>query len=73
MVEKTIIDGHIYFDRSEDLKLREYVRSERARIIAKMLIEKQKGNPVSKPQSKKQQLYHCNTIEGISEEITGQR
>jgi imidazolonepropionase-like amidohydrolase len=72
-VEKTIIDGHIYFDRVEDQKLRDYVKSERARLIGKLLIEKQKGTPTVRPQPKKDKLYHCNTIEGVSEEITGHR
>jgi len=71
--DKTIIDGQIYFDRDEDLKLRAYVRDERARIIAKLLLEKQKGNRVQKAPVKTQQLYHCNTIEGVAETETGHR
>lgn len=66
--EKTIIDGNIYFDRDEDLKLREEVKNERARIIAKLLLEKQKGGKTQKHQGKHQRLYHCNTIEGVQEE-----
>ena len=71
--DKTIIDGQIYFDRDEDFKLREDMKKERARIIAKMLSEKQKGAKVVKYQSREQRLYHCNTIEGVEEELTGQR
>jgi imidazolonepropionase-like amidohydrolase len=71
--EKTIIDGRVYFDRSRDAKLREYVTSERARLITKMLMEKKKGGKVSKPSSKQPRLYHCNTIEGIDEYHTGHR
>lgn len=71
--DKTIIDGQIYFDREEDAKLREYVRAERARIIAKLLKEKESGGKVVKPQKKQQRLYHCNTVEGVSEELTGHR
>ena len=71
--DKTIIDGQIYFDREEDSKLREYVKIEKARIVAKLLVEKQKGSKTVKPQSKSQRLYHCNTIEGIEEELTGHR
>lgn len=71
--DKTIIDGQIYFDREEDAKLRDSIRIERARIIAKLMSEKQKGAKVSKPQSKQQRLYHCNTIEGMAEEETGLR
>ncbi|MEO6301636.1 MAG: amidohydrolase family protein, partial [Bacteroidia bacterium] len=72
--DKTIIDGQIYFDRDEDGKLKEYIKTERARIIAKLLLEKQKGGKVEKLKSKhEERLYHCNTIEGVDEELTGQR
>lgn len=71
--DKTIIDGQIYFDREEDMKLQEYIKAERARLIAKLLKEKQKGGKTVKHESKHQRLYHCNTIEGVSEEETGHR
>ena len=71
--DKTIIDGQIYFDRDEDIKLQDYIKTERARIIAKLLAEKQKGSKTQKYQTKQQRLYHCNTIEGVSEEETGHR
>ncbi|MGZ3898937.1 MAG: amidohydrolase family protein, partial [Bacteroidia bacterium] len=71
--DKTIIDGQIYFDREEDAKLREYIKTERARIIARLLAEKQKGGKTMKHQPKQPRLYHCNTIEGVSEEETGER
>lgn len=71
--DKTIIDGQIYFDREHDAKLREEMKAERARLIAKLLTEKNKGAKVVKPQSKKQRLYHCNTIEGVEERETGHR
>lgn len=72
-VEKTFIEGKIYFDREQDKKLQEYTKAERARLIAKLMAEKQKGGPVSKFKSKRRGLYHCNTIEGVSEEETGVR
>ena len=65
----TIIDGQIYFDREEDVKLRQTVKEERARLIAKMISEKHKGAKLGKPQSKTQRLYHCNTIEGVEEDL----
>lgn len=71
--EKTMIEGKIYFDREENEKLTSYIKEERARIISKLLAEKQKGAPVVKHRSKKRQLDHCNTIEGVSEEETGKR
>lgn len=72
-VDKTIIDGQIYFDREADAKLRDNIKAERARIIAKLLAEKQKGTKLAKPKSKQQRLYHCNTLEGVAEEETGIR
>jgi hypothetical protein len=71
--DKTIIDGQIYFDREEDARLRTEVQAERARLIAKLLAEKNKGNKTVKPQPKQQRLYHCNTLEGVDEELTGKR
>ncbi len=71
--EVTMIDGQVYFDRQQNELLKEYIKNERARIIAKLMAEKQKGGTVIKHRSKKRQLYHCNTIEGVSEEETGKR
>ena len=72
-VDKTIIDGQIYFDREEDARLQQEMKVEKARLIAKLLAEKQKGTKVVKPKSKSQRLYHCNTLEGVAEEETGHR
>ncbi len=71
--DKTIIDGQIYFDREEDAKLKIYIQNERARLIGKLLQAKQKGAKVVKPQAKEQRLYHCNTLEGVNESLTGER
>ncbi|MCC6372872.1 MAG: amidohydrolase family protein [Bacteroidia bacterium] len=71
--DKTIIDGQIYFDRDEDAKLREYIKTERARLVAKLLSEKQKGGKTVKFSGKQQRLYHCNTLEGVNESETGLR
>jgi len=62
-VEKTIIDGKIYFDKDEDLKIREDLQKERTRIIKKMMEEKKKGGTLIKPSKKQQQLYQCDTME----------
>ena len=61
--DKTIIDGQIYFDREDDSKLREEIKKEKARLVAKLISEKSKGTKTVKPSSKKPQLYHCDTIE----------
>ncbi len=60
--EMTFVDGVKYFDREEDLKLREQIQKERARIIQKMLNEKA-GGKETKPVSKRHQhLYHCDDV-----------
>jgi imidazolonepropionase-like amidohydrolase len=63
-VEKTIIDGHIYYDKDEDAKLRLDIQKERARIIQKMLDEKKGGAPTQKPVVKKKQLFGCDSMQG---------
>jgi len=60
-VNKTIIDGQIYFDSEEDLKLREDIKKERARIISKLMLEKNKGVKVIKYQTPKHQNFHCDS------------
>lgn len=72
-VDKTMIDGKIYFSREQDAVLKNEMKAEKARIITKLLKEKQKGVKTTKNQTKQQRLYHCNTIEGVSEEETGHR
>lgn len=62
-VNTTIIDGQIYYDKDEDTKLREDIKKERARIIAKLITEKNKGAKVIKPQPKKQNHFHCDSEE----------
>jgi len=62
-VDKTIIDGIIYFDADEDKKLREEIKKERARIILKMVKEKQSGANTQRPVSKRPRLYDCETME----------
>ncbi|MGZ4056570.1 MAG: amidohydrolase family protein [Bacteroidia bacterium] len=62
-VDKTIIDGHIYYDSEEDAKLRVEIQKDRARIIQKMLDEKKGGAPTQKPVVKKQQLFGCDSMQ----------
>ena len=62
-VEKTIIDGRIYFDSEEDAKLRVEIEKERARIIQKMIEDKKKGFETQKPSIKKRRLYECDSME----------
>jgi imidazolonepropionase-like amidohydrolase len=56
----TFVDGRRMFDREDDLKLREAMKHERARIIQRMLDAGAAGG--SKPTEKLPQHYHCNTL-----------
>ncbi len=60
--EMTFIDGTKYFDRAEDLKTREYIQKERARIIQKMLTEKAGGKETQPVKKRKKHLYHCDDV-----------
>ncbi len=62
-VSKTIIDGQIYFDTDDDKLLRDDIKKERARIIVKLIDEKNKGAKVIKPTIKKQNHFHCDSEE----------
>lgn len=62
-VSKTIIDGQVYYDIDDDAKLREDLKKERARIIAKLIAEKNKGAKVIKPTYKKAPHFHCDSEE----------
>jgi len=60
--EMTFVDGIKYFDRDADLKNRDYVRKERARIIQKMLTEKASGKETQPVKKRKKHLYHCDDV-----------
>jgi len=62
-VEKTIIDGQIYFDSEEDKLLRATMQQERVRIIQKMIAEKKAGGPTQPVTPKKPKLDGCDSIE----------
>lgn len=66
-VDKTIIDGIVYYDAKEDSAMRHEIRKERARLINKMIQAKKAGEPTQKPRRQRQVEYHCETI-GILEE-----
>ena len=61
-VEKTIIDGTVYFDIDKDLELRKAIEKERARLIAKMRGAKKSGKPTQKPARKMEHNFHCDDI-----------
>lgn len=61
-VEKTIVDGTLYFDLEKDTVLRESIKTERARLIAKMRGAKKNGKPTRKPVKKMELDLHCDDI-----------
>jgi len=61
-VEKTIIEGAVYFDIEKDQATQEANKKEKARIIEKMIKAKKGGAKTQEPNSKKPKLYHCDTV-----------
>lgn len=62
-VEKTMIEGVIYFDRSQQEARIEAMEKERARLIAKMLKAKADGKKVNPVKPATEHLYQCETME----------
>lgn len=62
IVEKTIIDGAIYFDLEKDAANQKANQEEKARIVEKMIAAKKGGAKTQKPSNKKPKLYHCDTV-----------
>jgi len=61
-VEKTIIEGAVYFDIEKDSANQKANQEEKARIIEKMIAAKKGGAKTQAPSNKKPKLYHCDTI-----------
>ncbi|PKH52101.1 amidohydrolase [Tenacibaculum sp. Bg11-29] len=59
--EKTIIDGTLYFDIKKDKEKRKTIKTERAKLINMMLLEKLKGAKTQAPVKKVKKLFHCDT------------
>jgi adenine deaminase len=59
-VEKTFIDGILYFDLERDKQMRQEIMDERNRIINKMLEEKQNQKPVKPLELQVEKIYHCD-------------
>lgn len=62
--EKTIVDGIIYFDMEKDLELRTRIAAERNRLMGKMLGDKKKGAPTQRPVPTREEIYHCEDLQG---------
>lgn len=61
-VEKTLVDGVLYFDYSKSALLDIQNITERQRIIQKMLKSKKDGQSAIPPQPKVQHLWHCDDL-----------
>jgi imidazolonepropionase-like amidohydrolase len=57
--EKTIVDGKVYYDLEKDKANREYIATERARLIQKMKGAKKSGAPTRKGGSRQIMEFHC--------------
>ncbi|MDG2152195.1 MAG: amidohydrolase family protein [Polaribacter sp.] len=62
-VEKTIIEGKVYFDISTDLEKRIAIKAEKSKLIDMMLKEKIRGEKTQVPMKIKDRNFHCDTEE----------
>lgn len=68
-VNKTFVDGILYFDAAEQQNKDRKVKGEKNRIIQKMLFSEDAGKDNTQSAEKKQRvLYHCDTLEGEEHE-----
>ena len=61
--EQTYVDGIKFFDREEDKKMQADIRTERARLVNKMLKAKKGGAPTQPALARVQKLYECEDVE----------
>jgi len=61
--EKTFVDGILFYDIEQDLRLREEIQTERARLVQKMLAEKKNEGKTQPGGRRFQRLYHCEDVE----------
>jgi imidazolonepropionase-like amidohydrolase len=57
--EKTFVDGIAYFDMEVDQRMRDGVRTERNRLIQKMIAAKQQGGKTQQARPRGNRVYHC--------------
>lgn len=68
-VDKTFVDGILYFDAAQQQRKDQMVKDEKNRIIQKMLFSEDTGKGNTQSAEKKQRvLYHCDTLEGEEHE-----
>ena len=59
VVEKTFVDGICYYDKQQDEQKREWIKTERARLIAKMLQAKKDGEASQAATKEVESEYSC--------------
>lgn len=62
-VEKTIVDGVVYFDRQKDAEMSKKITAEKTRLIQKLLGEKRSGVPMGRPMPSFQTILTCGDHE----------
>ncbi len=61
--EHTFVDGIRFYNKEEDLQKRAAIKSERTRLVQKLIQAKKDGKPTQKVEKKEEHLYHCDHIE----------
>lgn len=64
-VEKTLIEGVVYFDSQVDEAKRDANAKERALLIGQLLLEKNKGMTTQTPKKTVKTEYECDTMEEL--------
>ncbi|MBX7051137.1 MAG: amidohydrolase family protein [Flavobacteriales bacterium] len=64
--EKTFVDGICYYDAVKDEEMRKAIEAERARLIQKMMLSKQSGDPTQTPMFRDKKHFHCDTMDQTS-------
>jgi imidazolonepropionase-like amidohydrolase len=59
-VKQTYVDGVCYYDEAEDKLMRERIKTERARLIQKMIKAKKGGSDTQKPKPGKPKEFKCH-------------
>ncbi|RZL10375.1 MAG: amidohydrolase, partial [Pedobacter sp.] len=67
--ERTFVDGIPYWDIDKDVNIQASQKAERARIIQKMLDNKNRGARTQRPTVDAPRLYNCESLEGDAEAL----
>ncbi len=78
IADKTMVDGILYFERDKDLRYREWIADERARLIAKLGKEKKdKDKKGGKKSRRPPRRWQCDSVHGYEylaeQKLTGWR